>query len=235
MEITNDILAQSVVQDYIADYGENKVNAFLEILANYLCGNKVKDKPYGGSSREVEKIDDIVKRADECPVIKDYADYREYLRNLKKKPESENKKVIIDSIMGTVNDDIRTANDACFPKVQVNNEAAAYFEPDFSHCDYAEAEQVRIILMMPKYNALHPCYYIREDIISIVERNRDHFTRRELEVVECFYYPGGRDIADVAELLNMQMPNVYRDVRTVANKIARLEISHRKQHEPQEL
>ena len=76
--------------------------------------------------------------------------------------------------MGTVNDDIRTANDACFPKVQVNNEAAAYFEPDFSYCDYAEAEQVRIILMMPKYNALHPCYYIREDIISIVERNRDH-------------------------------------------------------------
>lgn len=231
MAITNEILAEPIVQEYISEYGSNKVNAFLEILANYLCGGKVKDSPYGGAARNIEKIDDIVKRGDECPAIKDYADYREYLRVLKKKPESENKKVIIDSIMGTVNDDIRTVNDAYFPKVQCGSGAENFYEPDYSLCDYSNLEQVRILLMMPKYNALHPCYYIREDIMRIINDKRECFTQRELQVAESFYYPGGRSVADVAELLHMRQPNVYRDIKTVAKKIVRFEISYCKRYE----
>lgn len=231
LEIVNQIIKDPVVQKFYEEYGESKTNAFSEIISDYLCGGAMKDRPYVGGSRQVEKIDSIIKKADECQVIKDYADYREYLRWLKKQPESENQKVVIDSIMGTVNDDIKTANDAFYPKVQSGGEPSSYYETDYSCVDYTDLKQVRIIVMMPKYDALHPCYYIKEDIMNIIRNHRSIFSRRELQIAESFYVYGGRNVSAVAEMYNIPRSSVSYYVKAVAKKIVSIELSLSKQYE----
>lgn len=195
----------------------------------------MKDRPYGGCSLQAEKIDTIIKKADECQVIKEYSDYRNYLRWLKKQPDSENKKVILDSIMGTVNDDIKTANDAFYPKVRSNGEAGGYYETDYSSVDYTNFEQVRIIVMMPKYDALHPCYYIREDIMNVIRNHQSIFSKRELQIAKSFYVPGGQSVAQIAEAYNIPTSSVYYFVKAVTKKIVSIELSYRKQYESQKL
>lgn len=230
LEITNDILSSPAVVSFCEEYGTNKVSAFLEILANYLCGGKMKEKPCGVRPRKIEKIDDIVKRADECQVIADYAQYRDHLRWLRAQPEAENQKVVLDSILGTVYDDLRVANDACFPKVQTGAETHTHYVPDYTACDYTDWRQVRAIIIMPRYPIGHPCYYIREDINDLVMKNKDAFSKRELDVVSSYYIYGGRSTSMVAQLLNIDRANTYRTLRVVAKKIVELEVSNYQRH-----
>lgn len=221
----NEILESDEAKIFFEEYDGSKVNAFNEVLADYLCGgSKLKPIPTGG--RAVEKIETICKRSGNEPVIYDYCEYRHQLQKMKKEKSYEGGVTKLNKIIGTVNDDIREAYDSLYPVVQSGQGMQDYYEADYSGADYTNFDQVRIILTMPKYPATHPCYPIREDIHNTVLNNKERFKQRELDVVEAFYVYGGRTVAEVAELLNIDRPNTYRTVRTVANKIVKLEFSN---------
>ncbi len=233
LEIVNEIVNADAVQQFYGKYGEIKVGAFNEILANYLCNNKVEDIARTPSSRKIEKIDDICKREDEYGAIKCYSDYRDHLRLLKKDESiiNQKKKVYIDFIMGTVNDDIRTVHEACFPKVRSHGGMENFFDSDFDACDYTNYNHVLCIVTMPRYESTHPCFALREDIINIVNNNKAKFTKREVQIANAFYVYGGRSSTGVAELLNIPLSNVSAYVRSVTRKIVSIEISYAKRNE----
>ena len=233
LEIVNEIVNADAVQQFYGKYREIKVGAFNEILANYLCNNKVEDIARTPSSRKIEKIDDICKREDEYGAIKCYSDYRDHLRLLKKDESiiNQKKKVYIDFIMGTVNDDIRTVHEACFPKVRSHGGMENFFDSDFDACDYTNYNHVLCIVTMPRYESTHPCFALREDIINIVNNNKAKFTKREVQIANAFYVYGGRSSTGVAELLNIPLSNVSAYVRSVTRKIVSIEISYAKRNE----
>ena len=226
-----------MISNYCNEYGEEKVSTLLDVMGTYLCGcaAEPKKRVVGQTRQKNETLKEILARADQCPVIMDYLNYRKYLQSIRGTDETANQKVKIDKILGTVSEDMIIAYNSCFPKVNPAHEMHTYYENDFSLCDYSDFDQVYIILTMPKYPATHPCFPVREDIRNMILDNKDKFTKREISVAEVFYDTHQVSYRTAAMKLNIPRPNVYYYLKVVARKIVRIELSHRKANESQEL
>lgn len=229
LTIVNSILESECVKGYLMECQSDKNSRLLETLANYLCRRSCNLKSFVGS-KQSEKLEDICKR--ENDIIKQYSDYRDYLKRVKKMPEYDNKKMYVDRILGSVNDDIRIVNECMFPKVQAKEDKFYYKSSSAIAVDYTNVNHVKCILLFPKLTAEDPCYFAKEDIMNIVRKYERKFTRRELDVIRAFYQDGGfYTVTDVAEILGMKKSNVSRCIDRAVKKIAEIELSIEKNNE----